>query len=240
MTNYYEKIGQAEDRIGLRFFANIVQKRFKTGRILDFGCGTGYFLKRFSKPGYQLIGYDLSLSALEHAKRINPQAMFIADPNRDIDDESIDCICALHVLEHIKEPSHTIGLFLRKLKRHGLLFIVVPNSRSLGKRIKGEHWFAYGDPTHCSLFAPRIWTEIITSHGFDLEKIGTDGLWNVPYLKFVPLALQKLIFYPTAAFQYWFNVLFLPLPLGENLILVCRKRDIREPIPVSAQEPDHD
>lgn len=221
---YYKNNGQLEDRIGLRFFSNIVKQYLKQGTLLDFGCGTGFFLNKFSSSQYEKIGYDVSAYAVSEAKKLNPDALFITDPERDLPDDSLNCICSLHVLEHIQNPSTTLSLFRKKLKSAGLLIIVVPNDKSVGKRLKKDDWFALGDKTHVSLLKVDEWKELLKINRFALIKTATDGLWDVPYLKYCPLIIQKLLFYPTAALQIWSKSLFLPLSLGENLILIARKQ----------------
>ena len=221
--NYYLNNGQSEDRIGLIFFSNIVKKYFKKGRILDFGCGTGHFLKKFSADNYRKIGYDASAYAVSCAKKINQDTLFINDPEIYLQDNSIDCICSLHVLEHVANPTNTLDLFRRKLIQKGLLVIVVPNDKSLGKKIKKNKWFAFRDESHVSLLRVEAWIEIVKKNDFDIVKVATDGLWDVPYFKYCPALIQKLLFYPTAAMQIWSRSLFLPLFLGENLIIIARK-----------------
>ena len=46
---YYNNNKQEKDRIGLFFYSNIVKNYFKPKVVLDYGCGTGFFLKRLSK-----------------------------------------------------------------------------------------------------------------------------------------------------------------------------------------------
>ncbi len=221
---YYENIKQSEDRVALIFFSNIVKKYFHKGTILDYGCGTGHFLKKFTENRYIKLGYDVSDYAVSCAKKINPDTLFINNPEMDLEDNSIDCICSLHVLEHIEDPACIVNLFNRKLKPGGLLFVIVPNDKSLGKKIKKNNWFAFGDKTHVSLLRVDQWIEIMKKNNFDIVKVATDGLWDVPYFKYFPIILQKLLFYPTAAIQIWSKKLFLPLPLGENLILIVMKQ----------------
>lgn len=59
--------------------------------------------------------------------------------------------------------------------------------------------------------------------GFKILKIGTDGLWDVPYLPFVPLWMQKSLFYPLPALQVITGHLFLPANFGGPLIVVAQK-----------------
>lgn len=48
-----------------------------SGHILDAGCGTGRFVKYFTRKGYRVTGIDTSSAMLEIAKRENPDTEFV-------------------------------------------------------------------------------------------------------------------------------------------------------------------
>lgn len=221
--NYYEKNSQSEDRLALRFFSNILKRYCDKGVLLDYGCGTGFFLKKFSALDFHKSGIELSDYARQRTIENNPDCVIYKDV-RDVQDSSLDCIASLHVMEHLEDPREMIELFFSKLKFGGILFITMPNCYSLGKKMKKEKWFAYRDATHISLLEVSEWSDIVEESGFKIMKIGTDGLWDVPYWKSFPIFLQKIIFYPTAAIQIVFNRLFIPLKYGENLIIIAKKQ----------------
>lgn len=226
-AEYYKNNKQEGDRIGLKFFARILKKYFKKGAICDYGCGTGHFLKRFAPPSYEQFGCEISEYARQASNEINPQALLItpAEYEKLIGDYSLDCISALHVLEHIEGLEEILSSFNRKLKKRGVGFFIVPNTKSLGKILKKNSWFGYRDKTHVSLLDPEDWLNLMRQNGFEIVKVGTDGLWDIPYIKFLPDVLNKLLFYPTAALQILTASLFLPLIFGENLIIITRKHD---------------
>ncbi|MCA9383611.1 hypothetical protein KC909_04545, partial [Candidatus Dojkabacteria bacterium] len=102
-------------------------------------------------------------------------------------------------------------------------FVIMPNDNSIGKKLKGEDWFAYHDKTHISLLPVAKWKQLITNNNFRITKIGGDGLWDTPYMKYMPHFLQKLFFYPPAFIQIITQSLFIPLSWGEDLIIFARK-----------------
>ena len=63
---YYKNNRQDKDRIGLLFYSNLIKNYFKPSTILDYGCGTGYFLKRLSKIKTIKKTYGFEIS--EYAK----------------------------------------------------------------------------------------------------------------------------------------------------------------------------
>lgn len=221
---YYQDNGQYGDRPALKFFADILKRYCPEGAILDDSCGTGWFLEKFPADKYKKYGFDISADAVELAQEINPEATFPLDIEQSIPAGSLDCVSSLHTLEHIEHPQTTLKMFHKLLKPSGILFFVVPNSKSWGKKQKGEDWFAYGDPTHISLLTHEDWLLMTEETGFEIMETGVDGLWDVPYWKGVPEVLQKLIFYGSFAPQFLSRRLFLPDSMGEDLIVIASKR----------------
>jgi len=221
---YYEANHQSGDRIALRFFAKILKRYCKKGTILEYGCGSGFFIKKFDTPEYQRIAYDISDYAMEQTRKNNPGIITVENTEKEIKRASVDAVAALHLLEHIEDPSVVLKEFNRMLKDKGIVFATVPNMSSVGRQLKGNEWFAYRDETHISLLYPHEWYRLFEKAGFEVIKQGSDGLWDVPYLGTkVPSFLQKLLFYPTSAIQIIAGTVFLPIRSGENLILVARK-----------------
>ena len=49
-----------------------------TRRVVDFGCGQGRDVAHYARQGYSTIGVDASEGLIQIAKRLNPEANFIA------------------------------------------------------------------------------------------------------------------------------------------------------------------
>lgn len=221
---YYQVNRQAEDRLALKFYYRIVSSYVKSGKVLDFGCGTGHFIKRFRK-NYEAWAYDISPDALSSVQEVAPHVN-ICNSLESLTQNTFDLIVSVHVLEHLPNPEESLVSFSELLKDGGVLLYVVPNISGMGHSLKKQKWFGYGDLSHISLYPAEKWLRWTESAGFSILKIGTDGLWNVPYLPFVPLWIQKLIFYPLPALQVIAGQLFLPVSWGESLIVIARKGSI--------------
>ena len=79
--------------------------------ILDYGCGTGHFMKRLEKQGHNIIGVDLDTDL----------------KIEDIKDSSIDVVLSICVLEHTKNPGLYLNNINRVMQDDGFLIICVPN-----------------------------------------------------------------------------------------------------------------
>jgi SAM-dependent methyltransferase len=102
----------------------------KTGRGIDLGCGTGWYLKNIAEYGYQMTGIDNSGFLIEEAKRNNEGGASVVEfgeiLNLGYASESFDfCVCinSLHHLKDKQELERALKEIHRILKRGGLLII---------------------------------------------------------------------------------------------------------------------
>lgn len=222
--SYYARHGTGDDRIALWWYARVLRRlRPQGGRLLDFGCGTGHLLKRLTGH-FTAFGYDPSPYARGECRIVAPQAV-VLDDWQAIEPASMHAVAALHCLEHLQAPQPVLDGLGERLARGGLFFAVVPNTAGLGRRIKKDAWFGYRDPTHVSLLSPEQWRTALNRARLSVVAMYGDGMWDPPYLPFVPTLLQRALFGAPAALQVFSPVArpFLPPVLGECLILIARR-----------------
>jgi hypothetical protein len=104
-----------------------------------------------------------------------------------------------------------------------MLMIATPNLSAPLKRFKGQDWHGYKDPTHISLKKPQEWRALLAQAGFTVQRSFGDGLWNVPYVKYVPAPLQLAFFGWPAAIQTLAGRPLIPVALSESLIVIAEK-----------------
>lgn len=221
---YYERHGLDADRIALWYYARVARRLCPGGgRVLDFGCGTGFLLRHLSRS-FDVFGYDAA--AAERGQcRINAPDAVILEDWQTLEPASLDAIISLHTLEHIPKPGPVLQELAGKLKPGGALLFVVPNAGGWGRRLKGKSWFAYRDDTHCSLLSRGEWLTLVRRAGLKVEWVHGDGMWDAPYVGLIPTAVQRPIFGAPAAIQLAFPIArpFLPADLGECLIIAARR-----------------
>jgi 2-polyprenyl-3-methyl-5-hydroxy-6-metoxy-1,4-benzoquinol methylase len=221
-NKYFQKNGQSGDRLALRFYFELVKRLIKPGqKILDFGCGEGFLINKFTQ-NYNTFAYDISSYCRNKVKLLSKKTVVLEEFNESLS-LNLDFIISLHTLEHVPNPEVILKQFHKNLNSSGKLLFVVPNPEGLGRKIKKHKWFAYGDKTHIMMLPPVTWRELLHKSGFKIEKESSDGLWNTPYLPFLPNIIQKLIFYPSAGIQVILKKLILPGWIGEDSIFVCSK-----------------
>jgi SAM-dependent methyltransferase len=146
-------------RISLkRYFKDI--KNLRKKRILEFGSGLGQniFLLREG----EVYGYDISKSANDFAKK---KGIKIISSTTEIKDNFFDIILSCHNLEHLENPFENLKFLYNKLKKGGILILVLPTEKQKYSPLKPElvnnHLFAWNFDTINNLLF-RV--------GFNVEK----------------------------------------------------------------------
>jgi len=103
--------------------------RSKKGKLLDVGCGYGFFLLKARESGWQVYGTELSNIAVEYMRdRQGLPDVWFADLSDDfLPVEKVDVINLTNVLEHVPSPTKTLRECADLLEKDGVLLIRVPN-----------------------------------------------------------------------------------------------------------------
>lgn len=142
----------------------------KSGKLLDYGAGTGYFAQAMTNAGWEVTAIEKSeqarkLAMNEFGLEIKPEEHLAAMENK-----SIDVITMWHVMEHIQDPDRMWKEIYRILDDTGIAVIAVPNCKSYDAQEYKEHWAAYDVPRHLWHFTPGTIMRWGEKHGFILER----------------------------------------------------------------------
>ena len=181
LNAHYEGYGRADylSPITIKRYHELLdkmEKYRKTNRLLDVGCGIGYFLEVAKERGWEVYGTEFTDKAVEicEAKGINMQ-QGVLDP-KHYDAESFDVITSFEVIEHINNPQPELANFHSLLRKGGLVYATTPNFNSLLRyRLKG----AYNNicyPEHLSYYTPATLKKVFNSAGFKALSIEATGI----------------------------------------------------------------
>ncbi len=141
---------------------------FKSGgKILDYGCGTGEFLRFMQAKNWKVSGVEPSETAREKATEITKTKIF-SDLKSTKD--KFDIITLWHVLEHVHNLNEKIDELINHLKEGGIIFIAVPNRESVDAKKYGSQWAGYDVPRHLWHFSQSNMKQLLSKHNLSLVK----------------------------------------------------------------------
>ena len=149
----------------------------KKGRILDIGCGPGFFLKKAQELGWQATGIEPSEKASSYAiNNLGLDIHKVEIENIDqcnFDLKYFDVIYSHGVLEHMRNPNLFFLNAKKLLKNGGLLFYSVANDFSPIQNVMLDNndmdpWWVIV-PEHLNYFNKASSEGIAQRHGFNIE-----------------------------------------------------------------------
>jgi 2-polyprenyl-3-methyl-5-hydroxy-6-metoxy-1,4-benzoquinol methylase len=138
----------------------------KTGKLLDIGCGTGYFAGAMKAAGWEVKGIEPDEKAGKLAASLFGFTVIGPDQISSLPSKTFDCITLWHVLEHFNDPVKYFSEISRLLKPGGLCVVALPNSRSYDAEYYGRFWAAYDVPRHLWHYEPGTFKSFLEKVGF--------------------------------------------------------------------------
>lgn len=159
-------------------------------RLLDIGCGPGFFLAEAKEAGLDVWGLEISSESAKFAKE--KLDLFHVFPNEEALGEAspqpFDAITAFDFVEHALNPKEVFISSHKKLKSGGLLVITVPIIDSLAARLLGKRWHAFV-PSHLNYFTFKSLEHMYRPLGYSL--IHKSWHWKYLSLSYVIKRLFK-------------------------------------------------
>ena len=167
----------------------------QNSKILDYGCGSGEFVKFLRSNSVNAYGYDPNMK---------PNA---DDPANNLTDkqnwkkQNYEIIFLWHVLEHTHNPFDLIESLKKHLNKNGKIFIAIPNFKSYDSKHYGKYWAGYDLPRHLWHFSRKSIFKIAAQNNFEIireRRLPLDALY-VSFLSeknkssYAPMLLGLLI-----------------------------------------------
>jgi SAM-dependent methyltransferase len=169
VAGYEDYLGDAPKRMEafkqrLEHIERYVQKR---GRLLDYGCAVGLFVKVAEDAGWQAIGYERSEWAVRYGRESLGVDIVHGEGRAPSSfEQEFDVVTMWDVLEHLEHPRQILASIARWLKPGGLLALNTINRSSIGAQIAGEHWRHLAPPHHLQYFSRGSLTRLLKDGGF--------------------------------------------------------------------------
>ncbi len=152
------------------------EKYRRYNRLLDVGCGMGFFLEQAKKRGWEVYGTEYSPKAIEinRAKGINMiagQLNSAAFPVKDF-----DVVTSFEVIEHINNPQDEIKHIHTLLRKNGLFYCTTPNFNSLLRYYLKEDYNVINYPEHLSYYTKKTLNHLLATNSFRKLKTLAHGI----------------------------------------------------------------
>jgi len=227
-----------------RYYARLCRRYLRRSgerRFLELGCAHGYLLAWLQRAA-ECYGVDVSDYAVERSRTVCPLARTaLMDLERErltdrFPRRSFGVILAKYLLEHLAQPEDVVRAAAECLAPRGFFIFAVPNTRSKLRRLKGPQWIGVRDATHRSVLTSDEWYGLCERSGLQVVRSFSDGFWDVPYVRHVPRALQLLAFSMPAILEVLLIGQWMPVPLGENLIVIAQPQPADDGTPVKKKD----
>jgi SAM-dependent methyltransferase len=171
---YYDEV---EDRMAeefpkkTRLVASSLEGK-KGAKVLDVGCGKGFFVKALIDRGLCAKGIDISKTAVSYAQdvlRVPVSVDSITDlVNRS---EQYDIVTLWATIEHLADPISTLQDIFKVLSPGGRLFLDTGIGDDWLDRLLPGHVQWYDPPQHLFVFSDSGLAYALNSAGFSIVKI---------------------------------------------------------------------
>lgn len=181
LTEYYQGYGRNDylSPITIKRYHELLDKIEpfrKTNKILDVGCGIGYFLEVAKERGWEVYGTEFTDEAVNicEQKGINMQKGVLAVDNYKT--QEFDVITSFEVIEHINNPIEELNHFYQLLRKGGLVYVTTPNFNSLLRYRLKEKYNVIAYPEHLSYYTTKTIKKVFENTGFETKKIESTGI----------------------------------------------------------------
>lgn len=152
----------------LRWKLNLITRLQQPGTLLDYGCGTGEFLKYLHANQWKVMGVEPSESARTNADTIIQNHIY-STLNTNLG--NFDVITLWHVLEHVHNLNETLSKLKALLNKSGIMLLAVPNYLSADAKKYGAYWAGYDVPRHLWHFTQKNMEQLLSQHRLEVIKI---------------------------------------------------------------------
>lgn len=189
--DYYEKIVREihkqyqyrKNTFGKDRYTYIVERLNLNPRkvkILDVGCGAGYFLSVLKDMGISHKGLEVAPHLIRYCKELGLNVD--ANSIHEEPDEEYDVISLFDVLEHLADPIAIFKIINKKIKPGGFCIIFTPNIHSVGYELMGAKQNTLVPFEHLCFFNRNSFKYLCAQTSFLIHSLETFGLDITDYL----------------------------------------------------------
>jgi SAM-dependent methyltransferase len=115
-------------------------------RVLDFGCGPGYFLAECKAAGFEATGIEPSRAAAKYGRE--RYGVDILADAAGLKESHYHLVTAWQAIEHTPEPRRVLRDLVAALSPGGVFCLATPSLRCWRYLVEGGGWFNVRNPAH--------------------------------------------------------------------------------------------
>lgn len=182
--NYLQNVDYRKKRFAMErldIIGRHLNKPATQARLLDVGCGAGWFLEVAKERGYIISGLEIGKQLAEFtSKKLGAQIYTV--PLTELPaTESFDVITLFDVLEHVNSPRTVLKALRNHLNPGGIGLLFTPNLDSVGISILQELSSLIMPAEHLFYFTPASLRRMIEETPLDVVEFHTKGM-DIPDL----------------------------------------------------------
>lgn len=211
-------------------------------RLLEVGCGFGYFLNEAFEEGFSVAGLEFNSHAVDRLRRKYAFPILAGGLEAvRLEPGAYDVIAMFDVIEHLLDPFGALDIAYEALAPGGILVVSTVDaeswvSRALGKRLEDFR----RTREHLVFFGRNTLTEALTEHGFD-----TLSLRSIGHTFELSFLLERLTLYNRRLFGWLrrladrtgFGSMSLSVNPRTKMIAFARKCGARKPMTLPSPGP---
>jgi 2-polyprenyl-6-hydroxyphenyl methylase/3-demethylubiquinone-9 3-methyltransferase len=187
-VEYYERLWRQIGEVGevqperFELRRDFALERLEPGeRVLDVGCGEGWFCDAFAAAGFVAVGVDVAPEAIRRARARYPSLEFAlcGETSMPFADGSFGAAWLGEVLEHVRDGIGLLAEVARVVGPGGLLLASTPDhgvwrrlALGLSRRAFERHFEPRAD--HLRFFTRRTLAALLDAGGFDHVELRTE------------------------------------------------------------------
>lgn len=194
-------------------------------RLLDIGCGNGFFLQEAQEQGFKSVfGVEPGESVQQASPDIKKHITLDFFHGNLFPKNYFDLVSCFHLLDHVVDPNQFLKDVRIILKPHGYGFFITHNVSSLLPRLLRQNCPIF-DIEHIYLFDKKTLRKIFEKNNFEVINVFTiSNTYPLSYYLYMsPLSFGIKQFVTNVLTKFTFLNLPLTIPIG-NIGIVVKKR----------------
>jgi len=144
-------------------------------KLLEIGCGTGVFLDKAKKHGFDCYGLELSEYAANFVRNMGIPVETKSIEDANYPPNSFDVVVMREVIEHLPHPLESLQTIHSWLKPGGVLFMATGNYDCPERILRKSDWFYFMPEGHLNIFSNRTMCNYLQKVGFRKIDVTNQG-----------------------------------------------------------------